>query len=106
MSGVHGGFSTGVDVIVDVCFERDRGTSSERRDGVLGQVERGEIEVQVPGLNVHLKTLERNLKRISAAIVFLAFFVGSIELILAGLNLPGYILLGISLIPLLVVIFR
>jgi predicted unusual protein kinase regulating ubiquinone biosynthesis (AarF/ABC1/UbiB family) len=77
-----------------------------RLDGVLGKLERGEIQVQVSGLNMQLKSIQSNIQRLSAAVVFLAFFTGGLQLFLAGLTLPGYLLLGFSLIPLLVVIFR
>jgi predicted unusual protein kinase regulating ubiquinone biosynthesis (AarF/ABC1/UbiB family) len=77
-----------------------------RLDEVLGQLEMGEIKLQVPDLNKQMKSVQSSMGRLSAAVVFFALFSGSIQLILAGFILPGYVLLGVSLIPLLLVILR
>jgi predicted unusual protein kinase regulating ubiquinone biosynthesis (AarF/ABC1/UbiB family) len=77
-----------------------------RLDGVLGQMERGELEVRAAGLDSRLAGVERNLRQMSAAVVFFALVTGGAQLLVAGLNLPGYILLGAALIPLLLIIFR
>jgi hypothetical protein len=40
------------------------------------------------------------------AILFTALFIGGMQLVLAGNTLPGFILLGSALIPLLVILFK
>jgi hypothetical protein len=69
-------------------------------------MERGELEVRAAGLDSRLAGVERNLRQMSAAVVFFALVTGGAQLLVAGLNLPGYILLGAALIPLLLIIFR
>jgi predicted unusual protein kinase regulating ubiquinone biosynthesis (AarF/ABC1/UbiB family) len=77
-----------------------------RLDGMLDQVEKGELQVQAPGLETHLANIEKNLQGLTGAVLFAALFIGGMQLILAGFSLPGYILLGSALIPLLVILFR
>ncbi len=77
-----------------------------RLDGMLSQVERGELQVQAPGLETHLANIEKNLQGLTGAILFAALFIGGMQLVLAGFPLPGFILLGSALIPLLVLLFR
>ncbi len=77
-----------------------------RLDGLLNQVERGELQVQAPGLEGHLANIEKNLQGLTGAILFAALFIGGMQLVLAGFPLPGFILLGSALIPLLVLLFR
>ena len=77
-----------------------------RLDGMLGQVERGELQVQAPGVESHLAKIEKNLQGLSGSVLFAALFIGGMQLVLAGFSLPGFILLGSSLIPLLVILFR
>jgi len=77
-----------------------------RMDGLLGQVERGEIKVQAPELQAQLEGVAKNLQGLTGAVLFAALFIGGMQLVLAGHTLPGYILLGSAFIPLLVVLFR
>jgi len=77
-----------------------------RLDGLLNQVERGELQVQVPGLEGHLANIEKNLQGLTGAVLFAALFIGGMQLVLAGFSLPGFILIGSALIPLLVLLFR
>lgn len=77
-----------------------------RLDGMLGQVERGELQVQAPGVERHLANIEKNLQGLTGGVLFAALFIGGIQLVLAGFSLPGFILLGSALIPLLVILFR
>jgi predicted unusual protein kinase regulating ubiquinone biosynthesis (AarF/ABC1/UbiB family) len=77
-----------------------------RLDGMLGQVERGELQVQAPGVESHLANIEKNLQGLTGAVLFAALFIGGMQLVLAGFSLPGFILLGSALIPLLVILFR
>ena len=77
-----------------------------RLDGMLGQVERGELRVQAPEVETHLANIEKNLQGLTGAVLFAALFIGGMQLVLAGFSLPGFILLGSSLIPLLVILLR
>jgi len=77
-----------------------------RLDGMLGQVERGELQVQAPGLEDHLANIEKNLQGLTGAVLFAALFIGGMQLVLSGFSLPGFILLGSAFIPLLVILFR
>jgi predicted unusual protein kinase regulating ubiquinone biosynthesis (AarF/ABC1/UbiB family) len=77
-----------------------------RFDAMLAQVERGELLVQAPALEVHLERIEKNLQGLTMAVLFAALFVGGMQLVLAGFSLPGFILLGSALIPLLVILLR
>ncbi len=77
-----------------------------RLDGMLDQVERGELRVQAPGLEGHLANIEKNLQGLTGAVLFAALFIGGMQLVLAGFSLPGFVLLGSALIPLLVILFR
>jgi len=77
-----------------------------RIDNILDQLERGELRVQVPGLQAQLARIDKKLQGFSTSIFFLAFFFGGIQLFLAGYSLPGIIMLVISLIPLVMILFR
>lgn len=77
-----------------------------RLDDMLSQVERGELQVQAPAVESHLANIEKNLRGLTGAVLFAALFIGGMQLILAGFSLPGFILLGSALIPLLVILFR
>ena len=77
-----------------------------RMDTVLGQMERGELQVQAPELQGQLEGIEKNLQGLTGAILFAALFIGGMQLVLAGYSLPGFILLGSALIPLLVILFK
>ncbi|MCJ7717667.1 MAG: AarF/UbiB family protein, partial [Anaerolineales bacterium] len=75
-----------------------------RMDTVLGQMERGEIKVQAPELQSQLAGIEKILQGLTGAILFAALFIGGMQLVLAGYSLPGFILLGSAIIPLLVIL--
>ena len=77
-----------------------------RLDGILDQLERGKLQVQAPGLEVHLANIEKNLKGLTGSVLFAALFIGGMQLLLAGYSLPGYILIGGGLLVLLFVLLR
>jgi predicted unusual protein kinase regulating ubiquinone biosynthesis (AarF/ABC1/UbiB family) len=77
-----------------------------RLDNMLGQMEKGELQIQAPRLENHLANIEKNLQGLTGAVIFAVLFISGMQLILAGYLLPGYILLGIALISLVVVILR
>jgi hypothetical protein len=64
------------------------------------------LQVQAPGVESHLANIEKNLQGLTGAVLFAALFIGGMQLVLAGFSLPGFILLGSALIPLLVILFR
>jgi len=78
----------------------------KRLGSILNKVERGEFKVQAPTIRRELATINRNLRLLTRSVIFLAVFTGGIQLHLAGYNLPGYVLLFLSLIPLLLTIRR
>jgi len=78
----------------------------KRLDGMINKVERGELKVQAPSVRRELATINRNLRSLTRSILFLAVFIGGIQLALAGYNLPGYGLLVLSLIPLVLILIR
>lgn len=70
-----------------------------RADRVLTQVERGELSVQTPLLNLRIRRLERSVGRISGALVFAALLVAGA--IVYGTDAEfGRWLMGGSLVPL------
>ena len=77
-----------------------------RLDGMLAQVERGELRVRAPDLETHLGNIEKNLQGLTGAVLFAALFIGGMQLLLAGYSLPGFILLGCALISLLVILLK
>jgi predicted unusual protein kinase regulating ubiquinone biosynthesis (AarF/ABC1/UbiB family) len=77
-----------------------------RMDRFLNSAERGELQVQAPSLQRELKVISNNLRAITRSLVFLALFVGGIQLLLASYIPAGYLLLGLSIIPLILLIIR
>jgi predicted unusual protein kinase regulating ubiquinone biosynthesis (AarF/ABC1/UbiB family) len=77
-----------------------------RLEGMLSQVERGELQVQVKGIEGKLAGIEKSLQALSGSVIFLALLTGGIRLVLAGLFLPAYILLGAALVTLVVILLR
>jgi predicted unusual protein kinase regulating ubiquinone biosynthesis (AarF/ABC1/UbiB family) len=77
-----------------------------RLDGMLSRVERGALQVQVPELGIQLVKINKSVQSLTGAVIFAALLIGGLQLLLAGISLPGYILLGISLIPFLVLLLR
>lgn len=78
----------------------------KRLDGVLSQMERGDVQVQAPGLEKHLESIEKNLRGLSGSVLFAALFIGGMQLLLAGYSLPGALLIGIGFLVLLLVLLR
>jgi uncharacterized membrane protein YjjP (DUF1212 family) len=55
-----------------------------RADALLQRIEQGQLEVQVPELKSEFNRLGRRLNRLTATILFVAFFAGAIQLYLGG----------------------
>jgi predicted unusual protein kinase regulating ubiquinone biosynthesis (AarF/ABC1/UbiB family) len=72
---------------------------------VLSQIERGDLTVQVPTVSRQLTHLERAVNRLTGALVFTAFLIGSIMLYNAGKDLLAGFLLGAAGLTLIWIIF-
>jgi len=77
-----------------------------RLDTVLDRLERGDLSVQVPELQDHLTGIEKNLQRLTGAIVFAALLIGGVQFNLSGQSTGGMILMVAALITLFVLILR
>jgi predicted unusual protein kinase regulating ubiquinone biosynthesis (AarF/ABC1/UbiB family) len=75
-----------------------------RTERVLGRVERGELNVQMPMINIQISYLERSLNRLTGGIVFLGLLVAGAILYDAHLML-GQILFGGSGVALFYTLF-
>ncbi|MBL8102750.1 MAG: AarF/ABC1/UbiB kinase family protein [Anaerolineales bacterium] len=64
-----------------------------RTERVLGRIERGELNVQMPMVNIQISYLERSLNRLTGGIVFLGFLVAG-SILYDGHPMLGQILLG------------
>jgi len=78
----------------------------KRLDNMLTRVDRGELKVQAPLIQKELAVISKNLLALTRSLIFLTLAIGGIQLLLAGYVLPGYLLMGLSLIPLLLIIIR
>ena len=75
-----------------------------RADRVLTQMERGELGVQTPMLDLRIRRLERSVGRIATGLVFAALLIAGA--VLYGAD-PGFgrLLMGASVLPLLMLMF-
>jgi hypothetical protein len=51
---------------------------------LLNRLERGKLEVQNRDLKLQMTRIERTQRRMTGAVFFAAFFIGSVQLYLAG----------------------
>lgn len=72
---------------------------------VLAQVERGDLVIQMPGVNRHLVQLERALNRVVAGIIFAAFLLGGVSAYTAGKTSIAIVLLSGGAATLLWILF-
>jgi predicted unusual protein kinase regulating ubiquinone biosynthesis (AarF/ABC1/UbiB family) len=79
------GSSSGRGVLVEETLNVLRSLVSlpGRANALLQRIEQGQLEVQIPELKNQLGRLERRMQRLSATILFVAFFTGSVQLYLA-----------------------
>lgn len=75
-----------------------------RADRILTTIERGDLTVRTPMLDLRVRQLNRTMGRLTAAVVFAALLVAGAMLFPTDLLL-GRLLLGGSLVPLAVVVF-
>jgi predicted unusual protein kinase regulating ubiquinone biosynthesis (AarF/ABC1/UbiB family) len=59
---------------------------------VMSQVERGDITVQVPGVNRQLSHLERSINRLTGSVILTAFIIGGVLFYIDGYDLVATIL--------------
>jgi predicted unusual protein kinase regulating ubiquinone biosynthesis (AarF/ABC1/UbiB family) len=81
-------------------------SAPKRMEAAFDLIETGNLKVQVPELQGHLVGIERNLQRLTGAIIFAALILGGVQLTVAGQLLPGMILMGAALITLMVLILK
>jgi predicted unusual protein kinase regulating ubiquinone biosynthesis (AarF/ABC1/UbiB family) len=72
---------------------------------VLSQIERGDLTVQMPTVSRQLTHLERGVNRLTGALVFSAFLLGSVMLYNAGKDLLAGLLLGAAGLTMIWTIF-
>ena len=77
-----------------------------RLNGLLSLAENGEFQVRSPHVESHLEEIDKNIQGLTGAVIFGVLFSGGLQLVLAGYNLPGYLLMGSSLIPLILILLR
>jgi len=75
-----------------------------RVDRVMAQVERGDLKVQAPLLNLQMSSLERSINRLTGVIVFLALLLSGISVYPSDSNL-GSGLVGASMVVLFYSLF-
>jgi len=71
-----------------------------RADRVLSQVERGELSVQTPMLDLRIRRLEKSVGRIATGLVFAALLIAGAILHASDPGL-GNVLMGLSVLPLI-----
>lgn len=81
-------------------------SAPRRMEAAFDLIESGNLKVQVPELQMHLIGIERNLQRLTGAIIFAALIMGGVQLMVAGQILPGTILIGAALITLVLLIIK
>jgi predicted unusual protein kinase regulating ubiquinone biosynthesis (AarF/ABC1/UbiB family) len=67
-----------------------------RLDSTLNKLESGKISVRTPELDHRLSRLEQSNRKLVGAVIFAALLIGGIQLSLAGVTIPGYLMLAIS----------
>lgn len=81
-------------------------TYPKKVNAVLEKIERGEITVQTPDLMQQMSRMERSLGRIVFGVVFTAFFLGAVQVYLAGHSSLAIGLGVLALFSLIGVLFR
>jgi predicted unusual protein kinase regulating ubiquinone biosynthesis (AarF/ABC1/UbiB family) len=67
-----------------------------RVEGLLAQMERGELGVRTPGVEQRLDRLERRLSRFTWALALIALSLSGTQLLLGGREVAGWVLLGVA----------
>jgi predicted unusual protein kinase regulating ubiquinone biosynthesis (AarF/ABC1/UbiB family) len=77
-----------------------------RIDGIIGQVERGELEVRDTRLAERMRHLNQAVQWVAAAIFFTAFLLAGTQFLLGGREVAGYMLWGIGAGIVVFVLFK
>ncbi len=77
----------------------------DRAERVLGRMERGELNVQMPMINIQISYLERSINRLTGGIVFLAFLISGVILYDSDQTIAQIMLGGASLALLYIIFF-
>jgi len=75
-----------------------------RTERVLGRLERGELNVQLPLVNLQVSYLERSMNRLTGGVVFLAFLLSG-AILYSSNEVLGQILMGVSTLALSYTLF-
>jgi predicted unusual protein kinase regulating ubiquinone biosynthesis (AarF/ABC1/UbiB family) len=81
-------------------------TYPKRVNAVLTKLERGEIAVQTPELSKQVARLERTMDQVVVGIVFAAFFLGAVQVYLAGEQYLSLLLALFALLSLIWIFVR
>jgi predicted unusual protein kinase regulating ubiquinone biosynthesis (AarF/ABC1/UbiB family) len=73
-----------------------------RAERVLSQVERGELNIQTPMLDLRVRMLNRSVRRIGTTVVFAALLIAG-AIVFATDPTFGKVLMGLSVLPLIAV---
>ena len=76
-------------------------TLPRRTDELFTRIEQGKISIQNPDMKFQLMRLNRSLRRLGAAVIFAALFLGAVQLFLAGQPIPAYTAGGVGFFALL-----
>ena len=78
--------TTGLDFWLKQLLEilRTLAALPQKTDRLLNRLERGKLEVQNRDLKFQMARMERSQRRLTGAVFFAAFFIGSVQLYLAG----------------------
>ena len=77
-----------------------------RTEALFKQMEQGSLVVKNPELSQQVRNLNQNLRRLIAAVFTAMFFLGGVQVLLAGYQTPGLVLLAAAGLSLLWTIFR
>jgi predicted unusual protein kinase regulating ubiquinone biosynthesis (AarF/ABC1/UbiB family) len=72
-----------------------------RAEALIERIEQGRLQVQMPELKGHVQRLERKIHRLALAILFTAFFAGSVQLFLADFLILAAVTTAAAIIALL-----
>jgi predicted unusual protein kinase regulating ubiquinone biosynthesis (AarF/ABC1/UbiB family) len=77
-----------------------------RTESLMNRLEQGRLEVRAPGLEVQIRAVNRSIRRLAAAVVFMTLGLGAVQFYLAGDKLPATLLGAGGLLVLLYILFN
>jgi len=75
-----------------------------RAERVLGRMERGELNVQIPMVNLQISHLERSVNRLTGTILFMALLIAG-AMLHSSDEVLGMVLMGVSALVLFFTMF-